>query len=249
MTDEFKGVSIALLTTSTYASRSVEMKALLRAKGLWKCTQVLAQDFMKTLEPLTLKERDEIESKFDKALGTIQFFLDPTCKEIARGSLTAKDVWKTLKDQLKGKNPIPRFIYWPFSTQPTRRRISWRRWLRQVNGSHLEKTQWRQAETSSEACRSDDNHGSAPIFRNPKKNSGISKGPFHGYYKERPATSSLKTQSWASSTSRTSSNQSHQRRQPPQTTKSLVRSMLKVCDNTHYSELLEQTWKSWPSAA
>ena len=103
MTDEFKGVSIAPLTTSTYASWSVEMEALLRAKGLWKCTQVLAQDFMKTLEPLTLKERDEIETKFDKALGTIQCFLDPTCKEIARGSLTAKDVWKTLKDQLEGQ--------------------------------------------------------------------------------------------------------------------------------------------------
>ena len=94
MTDEFTGVSIAPLTTSTYASWSVEMEALLRAKGLWKCTQVLAQDFMKTLEPLTL-----------------QCFLDPTCKEIARGSLTAKDVWKTLKDRLEGKNLIPRFIY------------------------------------------------------------------------------------------------------------------------------------------
>jgi hypothetical protein len=71
MTDEFKGVSIAPLTISTYASWSVEMEALLRVKDLWKCTQVLAQDFMKTLEPLTLKERDEIETKFDKALGTI----------------------------------------------------------------------------------------------------------------------------------------------------------------------------------
>ena len=37
MTDEFKGVTIAPLTTSTYASWSVEMEALLRAKGLWKC--------------------------------------------------------------------------------------------------------------------------------------------------------------------------------------------------------------------
>ena len=65
--------------------------------------QVLAQDFMKTLEPLTLKERDEIETKFDKALGAIQCFLDPTCKEIAQERLTAKDAWKTLKDQLEGQ--------------------------------------------------------------------------------------------------------------------------------------------------
>jgi hypothetical protein len=46
------------------------MEALLRAKGLWKCTQVLAQDFMKTWKSLTLKEKDEIETKSDKALGT-----------------------------------------------------------------------------------------------------------------------------------------------------------------------------------
>jgi len=58
---------------------------------------------MTTLGNLTLKEKDEIETKFDKALGTIQCFLDPTCKEIARGRLTAKDVRKTLKDQLEGQ--------------------------------------------------------------------------------------------------------------------------------------------------
>ena len=79
------------------------MEALLKAKGLWKCTQVLVQDFMTTLEPLNLKEKDEIEAKFEKSLGSIQCFLDPTCKEIARGSLTAKDVWKTLKDHLEGQ--------------------------------------------------------------------------------------------------------------------------------------------------
>jgi len=33
-------------------------------------TQVLAQDFMTTLETLTLKEKDEIETKFDEALET-----------------------------------------------------------------------------------------------------------------------------------------------------------------------------------
>jgi hypothetical protein len=82
MTDEFKGVSIAPLTTSTYASWSVEMEALLRPKGLWKLAQVHAQDFITTLGTLTLKEKDEIETKFDKAFGTIQCFLDATCKEM-----------------------------------------------------------------------------------------------------------------------------------------------------------------------
>jgi len=78
MTDELKGVATVAFTTSTYASWSVEMEALLRAKGLWKCTQVLAQDFMTTLGTLVLKKKDEIETKFDKALGTIQCFLDPS---------------------------------------------------------------------------------------------------------------------------------------------------------------------------
>jgi hypothetical protein len=71
MTDEFKGVTIAPLTTSTYASWNVEMEALVRAKGLWKCTQVLTQDFMTTLGTLTLKEKDEIETTLDKALEPI----------------------------------------------------------------------------------------------------------------------------------------------------------------------------------
>jgi hypothetical protein len=70
------------------------MAALLRGEGLWKCIQVLGQDFMTTLGTLTLKKKDEIDTNLDKALGTMQCFLDPTCKEIARGSLTAKDIWK-----------------------------------------------------------------------------------------------------------------------------------------------------------
>jgi hypothetical protein len=58
---------------------------------------------MTALGTLSLKEKDEIETKFDTALGVIQCFLDPTCEEIARGNLTAKDVWKTIKDQLEGQ--------------------------------------------------------------------------------------------------------------------------------------------------
>jgi hypothetical protein len=103
MTDEFKGVSIAPLTTSTYASWIVDAEALVKAKDLSKCNQVLAQDLMTTLGTLILKEKDEIETKFDKALGTVQCFLDPTCNKIARRSLTAKNFWKTLKDQLEGR--------------------------------------------------------------------------------------------------------------------------------------------------
>ena len=53
-----------------YAEWSVGMEALLEARNLWKCTQVLAEDFMITLGTVTLKEKDEMETKFYKALGT-----------------------------------------------------------------------------------------------------------------------------------------------------------------------------------
>jgi hypothetical protein len=77
------------------------------------------EDFMKTLEPLTLKERDEIETKFDKALGTIQCFLDPTCKEIARGC----------PEDTQGLVGRARILYQDLFTDPSiynqaRRRIS-----------------------------------------------------------------------------------------------------------------------------
>jgi len=104
-----------------------------------------------------------------------------------------------------------RILYQDLFTYPSlhdqaRRRISWCRWLRQVNGSHLEKTQWLQSETSWGVRRPHDTDGSSSIFEDPKKNSGISKGPFNGDYQEWPVTRSFKTQSWASSTTaRTSS--------------------------------------------
>jgi hypothetical protein len=60
---------------------------------------------MTKLGTLFLKKKDEIETKFDKALGTIECFLDPTCKEIARRNLTTKDARKTLKDQLEEQEP------------------------------------------------------------------------------------------------------------------------------------------------
>ena len=68
-----------------------------------ECTQVLAQDFVTTLE-LSLSRRKTRSRANSKARGSIQCFLDPTCKEIARGSLTAKDVWETLKNQLERKD-------------------------------------------------------------------------------------------------------------------------------------------------
>jgi len=57
-----------------------------------------------SLQPWQLllsRRKTRSRTKFDKALGTIQCFLDPNCKETARCSLAAKDFWKTLEDQLE----------------------------------------------------------------------------------------------------------------------------------------------------
>ena len=117
-----------------------------------------------------------------------------------QGDFSRKPYCQRCLDDTQGSVERARILYQDLFTDPSlhnqaRRRISWRRWLRQVHGSHLEKTQWRQAGASSGACRFDDTHGSSSIFRNPKKNSGISKGPFHGYHQERPVTRSFNTQS------------------------------------------------------
>ena len=53
---------------------------------------------MTNLRILTLKEKEEMETKFDKALRIILCFLDRARKEIApRGSLAAKNVWDNLQ--------------------------------------------------------------------------------------------------------------------------------------------------------
>jgi len=64
-----------MTTTSTYASWSVEIEELLRATGLWNCAQVLGPDLMTTGETLTLKEKDEIETKLNKPFGSVSVSL------------------------------------------------------------------------------------------------------------------------------------------------------------------------------
>jgi hypothetical protein len=102
MTDEFKGVKIAPFKTFAYGSWRVKMEALLRAKALWKCTQVLAS--------LSLKEKDEIETNLDKALGTVQCFLDPTYKEIDQGRSLPKMSGRNSRISWKGKNFVSRLV-------------------------------------------------------------------------------------------------------------------------------------------
>ena len=96
MTDECIGVRIAPLTASIYASWSAEMEALVRAKGLWKCTQVLAQDFMTTLETV---RREKTRSR------------PSSTKDFAQGSLLPKMCGRNSRVIWKGKNLTPRFIY------------------------------------------------------------------------------------------------------------------------------------------
>jgi len=64
-----------MLTCASF-SACLDISALLvliRAKISRKCTQFLSQDLMTTLVALSLKEKEEIETKFAKTLETIQF--------------------------------------------------------------------------------------------------------------------------------------------------------------------------------
>jgi len=64
-----------------------------------KRTQVLAQDFMTALATVTLKEKDEIETKFDKALKTIRSNLQGDCLRKPYCQRCLEDI----KDQLEGQ--------------------------------------------------------------------------------------------------------------------------------------------------
>jgi len=81
MADEFKGVAIALL----------------RAKSLCKCTKFLAQDLLTTLELSLSRRKTRSRPSSTKHLELSNVF----SIQLARGRFTAKDVWKTLKDQLE----------------------------------------------------------------------------------------------------------------------------------------------------
>ena len=112
-------INLTAYQTTTFNDRRVEMNDTRSSYNIYvrfmergdgstsksqSCPQVLAQYFMTTLGTITLKEKDEIETMFDKALETIQCFLDPTYEEISRGRLATKDICKTFKDYWKGKN-------------------------------------------------------------------------------------------------------------------------------------------------
>ena len=115
--------TIAPLTTSTYASWSVEMEALLRVKDLWKCTKVLVQDFMTTLGTLTLKEKDEIETKFDKALGTTNVSSIQLARRLLEEALLPKMYGRHSRVSWKDKN-LQDFFTVPSLHDRARRRIS-----------------------------------------------------------------------------------------------------------------------------
>jgi len=92
----------------------------------------------------------------------------------------------------------------PILHNQARRRISWSRWLRQVNGSQSGEDSMTSIRNFLRSLSSSWHFESPSIFEDPKKNSGISKGPFHGDYQDRPATRSLKR--WESSTTARTSN-------------------------------------------
>jgi len=192
MSDEFKGVTIALLTASTFASWSVEMEALLRAKGLWKCTQVLDQDFWWHLELSLSRRKTRSRPSSTKHSELFNVSSIQLARRLLEEALLPKTSVRHSRISWKA-----RILYQDLFTDPSlhnqgRRRISWRRWLRQVSGGrHLEKTKWGQSETSWGARSPHDADRSSSIFRDQKKNSGISKGHCHKDYQERHTTRSF----------------------------------------------------------
>jgi len=153
-----------------------------------------------TFGTLTLKEKDEIETKFDKGLNVYlkrhSELFNVSSIQLARRLLEEALLPKTSvrHSRISWK---ARILYQDLFTDPSlhnqgRRRISWRRWLRQVSGGrHLEKTKWGQSETSWGARSPHDADRSSSIFRDQKKNSGISKGHCHKDYQERHTTRSF----------------------------------------------------------
>jgi hypothetical protein len=71
---------------------------------------------MKTLGTVTLKENDEIETEFDKALGFSSIQL---ARRLLEEALLPKMFGRHSRISWKGKNLVPRFIYLPFSAQPS----------------------------------------------------------------------------------------------------------------------------------
>jgi hypothetical protein len=84
------------------------MEALLRAKRLWNCTQVLAQDFVTTLGTLTLMEKDKIETKHLELFNVSSIQL---ARRLIEEALLPKMSERHSRISWKGKNLIPRFIY------------------------------------------------------------------------------------------------------------------------------------------
>jgi len=87
MLDEFKDVTI---TPVTFLQRG--HGSICKSHRSLKVYPNLGQEFITTSETHTLKHKDEIETNLDKAVEPIQSFLNPTCKEISQGNLTAQDV-------------------------------------------------------------------------------------------------------------------------------------------------------------
>ena len=183
-----------MTTTSTYASWSVEIEELLRATGLWNCAQVLGPDLMTTGETLTLKEKDEIETKLNKPFGSVSVSLMWHTRRYLEVASLARISVRHSEISWKGKNLTPRSSFRPFSTLeegfPDVDVFSSQLKLSGEDSSTLISNFLRSRSSSCPLW-------SSPIFRDPNKNSRISKSPFNGAYREWPAARSFETQSWA----------------------------------------------------
>jgi len=230
------------VTTSTYASWSVGMEALLRAQRIWKCTLIPRSGFHDNFGRSHCQEERRDSDQVRQSTWKSLVFVD------TQGSIGSARIL----NQYLFTDPL--LDYW------AGRRLSWRRRLRQVNGSRLKKTQRRQSGSSWGTRPPHDPYGASFFFWNTKKNSGSSKRLFHGDYRKRPATRSFETQAEQSQLLRTRLKLWDSKRHSAvnitredilrlKRENSTVSTAQVFVTTTHFSDQVEQIWKSGPVVA
>ena len=99
--------------------QSMDTKALLRVKRLWKYNQLLAQDWKTTLGTLILKGKTRSRPISTKHLELSNVSSMQLARRLLEEALLPKMFGRYSRISWKGKNLIPRFICWPLSTQPS----------------------------------------------------------------------------------------------------------------------------------
>jgi gag-polypeptide of LTR copia-type len=106
--EEGSSSKVDVLTTTTWSTWAPDMEAFLFSKGLGDFLSRTTCEIIESLnvdenDKLTKKQEYDIRISHDKALGHLRCLIDSNCKEIIRSSTSVKEAWRTLQEQLEGK--------------------------------------------------------------------------------------------------------------------------------------------------